>query len=58
MADLLAASYAELGIPPAHVRIFNGDLAGGDGGSGGNPFHGHGIHNPAYAADRAFFLKD
>jgi hypothetical protein len=58
MADLLAASYAELGIPPAHVRIFNGDLAGGDGGSGGNPFHGQGIHNPAYAADRAFFLKD
>ena len=26
MAVLLAASYAELGIPLAHIRVFNGDL--------------------------------
>jgi hypothetical protein len=58
MADQLTASYAELGIPPAPVRIFNGDLPGGGGRKQQDSIPRPSLHTPAYAADRAFFLKD
>lgn len=57
MADLLARSYAELKIPRDHTRIFNQDLPAGNRPKGGNPFHGQGLFNPAYAEQRAFFLQ-
>jgi hypothetical protein len=56
-ADLLARSYAELKIPEDHIRIFNEDLPAGNRPGGGNPFHGQGILNRAYAQQWAFFLR-
>jgi hypothetical protein len=59
MADLLARSYAALGIRPDHIRVFNEDLPAGfqSGPRSGNPFHGQGLFNPAYAEQRDFFLR-
>ncbi len=57
MADLLARSYAELKIPPDHIRIFNGDLPADIRPGGENPFHGQGLFNRAYAQQRKFFLR-
>jgi predicted esterase len=56
-AGLIAEAYAALRIPPDHIRIFRLGLpAGRPQGKGGNPFHGEGIRNPAYAEQRAFLL--
>jgi hypothetical protein len=56
-AGLLAKSYAALRIPPANIRVFNGDLPPAlKGTSEQNPFHGQGLQNPIYKEDRAFFL--
>jgi hypothetical protein len=57
MADLLARSYAALKIPQDHVRVFNADLPPGVPLQSGNPFHGQGLFNPAYAEQRDFFLR-
>jgi hypothetical protein len=57
MAALLAKSYAELRIPPDHIRVFDLDLPPARQKQGGdNSYHGQGINNPAYAEQRAFFL--
>jgi predicted esterase len=53
--NLLARAYAELQVPPDHVRVFKLDL-GAPPPRGNDPFHGEAIRNPAYAEDRAFFL--
>jgi predicted esterase len=59
MADLLARSYAELKIPPDHIRIFNEDLPANlqSVPRSENPFHGQGLFNRVYAEQRAFFLR-
>jgi predicted esterase len=56
-AGLIAEAYAALRIPPDHIRVFRLGLpASRPQGRGGNPFHGEGIRDPAYAEQRAFFL--
>jgi hypothetical protein len=57
MAALLARSYAELKIPPDHIRVFDGGLPPGIKPGAENPFHGQGLFNPAYAQQREFFLR-
>jgi hypothetical protein len=55
--DLIAKAYAALRIPPDNIRVFGLDLsAARRQAKGGNPFHGEGIRNPAYAEQRAFLL--
>jgi hypothetical protein len=58
-APLLARSYAELKIPPDHIRIFNHDLPPRlrSKSRPENPFHGQGLFNPVYAEQREFFLR-
>jgi hypothetical protein len=56
-ADLLAQSYAELGIPNDHIRVFNQELPAGFRSQNKNPFHGQGINNQVYAKQWAFFLR-
>jgi hypothetical protein len=56
-ADLLARSYAELKIPPDHIRVFTAELPAGNRPRGGNPFHGQGVGNRVYAGEWAFFLR-
>ncbi len=56
-ADLLAQSYAELGIPNDHIRVFNQELPPGFQSRNKNPFHGQGINDQAYAKQWAFFLR-
>jgi hypothetical protein len=56
-AALLEKSYATLRIPPQNIRISKGTLLPtSQKDNPGNPFHGEGLTNPAYADDRAFFL--
>jgi len=57
MAALLARSYAALKIPQDHIRVFAGELPANARPKGGNPFHGQGAFNPAYARERDFFLR-
>lgn len=59
MARLLARSYAELNIPPDHIRVFNKDLPERlqSAQRSKNPFHGQGLFNRAYAEQREFFLR-
>jgi len=57
MAKLLAPAYAELGIPPDHIRVFKRELpAGKRSKTNKNPYHGEGLFDPIYAKQRAFFL--
>jgi hypothetical protein len=57
-AEIIAKAYAALKVPPSHIRIFNEQLAPKVQTIGGsNPFHGEGISNPAYKAERLFFLQ-
>ena len=57
LAGLIAGSYADLRIPPEHIRVFKLDLPPTRRqATGANPFHGEGLYNPVYAQDRAFFL--
>jgi predicted esterase len=56
-ADLIAKAYAALRIPSDNIRVFRLNLsAARQQAKGGNPFHGEGIRNPAYARQRAFLL--
>jgi hypothetical protein len=55
-SDILAQSYAGLGIPQDHIRVFQLDRAMKQSGANDNPFHAEGIYNPAYAPQRAFLL--
>lgn len=59
MADLLARSYAALGIPRDHIRVFNEDLPPNlkSVSPSANPFHGQGLFNPVYEEQRNFFLR-
>ncbi len=59
MARLLARSYAELKIPPDHIRVFEGGLPAGlqSQPRSENPFHGQGLFNRVYAEQREFFLR-
>ncbi len=59
MARLLARSYAELKVPPDHIRVFNKDLPERlqSAQRSKNPFHGQGLFNRAYAEQREFFLR-
>jgi predicted esterase len=57
MATLIAQAYADLRIPPDHIRVFRLDLPPARRGTtSANPYHGEGIGNPDYAQQRAFFL--
>ncbi len=54
-AALLARAYVVLRIPPANIRVFDLNLAGGRG-HGDNPFHGSTIRKPRLRAAVAFLF--
>ncbi|MCG2586614.1 hypothetical protein [Massilia sp. TS11] len=56
-AQLLAASYKQLGIPAANLRVFSKPLPPDFQARNNNPYHTQGIGSPDYAEDWAFFLK-
>jgi len=57
-ADLLAKSYATLGIPADHVLVFRRELPKRAADSNGNPYHGSTVRDVGYAAEwRTLFGK-
>lgn len=57
MAELIAEAYADLRVPPDHIRVFRRELSPTRRGTtSANPYHGEGISNSTYAQQRAFFL--